>query len=188
MIRYGLALVLACCPLGAMAADVQQDYALNAGDVLDVSVWNEAELRRDVVVLPDGFISFPLAGSIAARGRTASEVQETIREKLRAYVTEPVVTVSVKAVVGNKVYVIGQVNKPGELALPNRVSVVQALSMAGGLTPYADEDDIMVIRQSGASETAIPFQYSDIKRGRSLETNITLHPGDVVIVPSAGLF
>lgn len=183
-----LSFVLSCIAAGACAAELNDEYTLNSGDVLDISVWHQAELKREVLVLPDGKVSFPLAGTLDARGRTPQAVQEEIARRLRPYFADPVVTVSIKATLGNKVYVIGQVNKSGEFTVPHRLSVVQALSMAGGLTPYASEDDIVVIRHEAGAETSFPFSYGAITRGQSLDSNVMLKPGDVIVVPSARLF
>ncbi|HLO76286.1 MAG TPA: polysaccharide biosynthesis/export family protein [Magnetospirillum sp.] len=183
-----LAFVLSLAPFGMAGAAPSDSYPLNSGDVLEISVWKETELKREVLVLPDGTISFPLAGIIEARGRTPDAVQKDIEKRLSPFFTKPVVSVSLKAVLGNKVYVIGQVQKPGEFTVPHRLSVMQALSMAGGLTPYASESDILVIRKDDGKDTAIHFDYSAIKHGRALDSNVTLNPGDVVVVPNASLF
>lgn len=167
---------------------VESDYTLNAGDVLQVTVWKEDGLDREVLVLPDGSISFPLAGTIAARGKTATEVQAEIVERLKKYIPDASVAVSVKAALGNVIDVIGQVLKPGELTLGHRITVMQALSMAGGLTPYASESNIIILHMVNGKEVSIPFPYDDVKRGKSLDKDIVLSPNDVIVVPSAGLF
>jgi polysaccharide export outer membrane protein len=158
------------------AAAVESDYVLNPGDVLQVTVWKEEGMDREVLVLPDGSVSFPLAGTLQARGKTPAQLHDAS------------VSVSVKAALGNVVDVIGQVNKPGELVVGHRITVMQALSMAGGLTPYASEGKILILRVVDGKETAIPFPFDDVKRGQSLDKDIVLNPGDVVMVPSAGLF
>ncbi len=170
------------------AAAVEPDYVLNPGDVLQVTVWKEEGMDREVLVLPDGSISFPLAGTLQARGKTPAQLQSEIATRLQKYIPDASVSVSVKAALGNIVDVIGQVNKPGELVIGHRITVMQALSMAGGLTPYASEGKILILRMANGKETAIPFPYDDVKRGQSLDKDIVLSPGDVVLVPSAGLF
>jgi len=134
-------------------------------------------------VRPDGGISFPLVGEIKATGRTAEQIRVYITDQLKSSINEPVVAVSVLKVAANRFYVIGRVNKPGEFVAGRYIDVLQALSMAGGLTPYAAENDIKVLRRRGDSQEAIPFRYSDIRQGRKLEQNITLEGGDVVVVP-----
>jgi polysaccharide export outer membrane protein len=158
-------------------------YTVNPGDVLSISVWKEADLQREVLVRPDGFFSFPLAGEVEAVGKTIDEVRMDITEKLQRYISDTVVTVSTLQIGGNKVYVIGQVNKPGEFLVNPRVDVMQALAMAGGMTPFADRNDINILRRKGHVRMAIPFRYSDLERGKRLEQNIILQPGDVVVVP-----
>jgi len=159
------------------------DYKLHAGDKLQVSVWKEVDLQRPVTIRPDGKFSFPLTGEIQAAGRTADEVRVDIEGRLKKYIPEPVVTVTVEDVGGNRVYVIGQVNKPGMLVMNPRINVLQALSLAEGATPFAKLDDIMVIRGTGATQTTLPFRYTQVTEGKSLAQNILLESGDVVVVP-----
>ena len=167
----------------ASAAAQESGYLLNPGDVLEISVWKEEGMEKDVLVLPDGMISFPLAGHLSAAGHTAADVQQFIAERLQKYIPDPVITVSVKGLGGNKIFVIGQVRKPGQFLASHQIDVMQALSLAGGLTPFADEDDIKVLRREAGTRTVYEFDYSDVKKGRSLETNILLQSGDVVVVP-----
>ena len=169
---------------GAARAQAANDYLLNPGDVLQVSVWNEEELNREVLVRPDGGISFPLVGDVDAARRTVTDVQEAIRERLAAYVPDAVVTVSVLAVNGNKVYVIGKVARPGEYVMGNRMDVMQALAVAGGVTSFAAENKIQILRRGpDGQQQALPFRYGDVKEGNSLSTNILLKSSDVVVVP-----
>jgi polysaccharide export outer membrane protein len=163
-------------------------YALRAGDLLRVTVWKEDELDRDVLILPDGTIDFPLIGSFTAAGQSTSQLQKTIKSKLKPFIPSASVTVVVKETRGNVVSVMGQVGRPGDVVMNRALTVVQALSQVGGLTPYADDDSIVVLRTVDGKETAIPFDYSDIANGRNLDSNIRLMPGDVIIVPTATLF
>ncbi len=158
-------------------------YAVKPGDVLAISVWKEPDLTAPVLVRPDGSFSFPLAGQIDARGKTVGELQTMVTDKLKKYISDPVVTVSVSEVKGNKVYVLGQVNKPGEFIVNPRVDVMQALSMAGGTTAFAALGDIVILRRSETGQQALPFKYGDVSRGRNLQQNIMLQAGDVVVVP-----
>ncbi|HYX75521.1 MAG TPA: polysaccharide biosynthesis/export family protein [Steroidobacteraceae bacterium] len=160
------------------------DYTLNAGDTLDISVWKEEDLtKKDVIVRPDGKFSFPLAGQVLARGRTAAEIEAEITTRLKRYVAEPVVSVAVKNLDGCRIYVIGQVSKAGSFVMNPRVNVLQALSLAGGMTPFAAVNDIMVLRGSGEGQRAIPFHYGEVVKGRNLNQNVLLEAGDVVVVP-----
>jgi polysaccharide export outer membrane protein len=160
------------------------DYRLHAGDTLDISIWKETELQRPTVVIaPDGRFSFPLAGQILAAGKTVTEVRQDLQTKLMKYIPEPVVTVGIIAVAGNTAYVIGQVNKPGAFVMNPALNVLQALSLAGGGTPYAKMDSIIVIRGSQAAQRVLPFRFSQVSAGKDLTQNVVLESGDVVLVP-----
>lgn len=165
------------------AQQVVPDYLLNAGDQLEVSVWKEPDLTKMVIVRPDGKFSFPLAGEVPAAGRTAAQIQADISARLKKYIPEPVVTASVTGLEGNRIYVIGQVNKPGSFVMNPRFNVLQALTMAAGMTPFAATNDIIVLRGSGPGQKTLRFHYGDVSKGRNLTENVQLEAGDVVIVP-----
>jgi len=182
---YVLALSLASL---AGAAQVSGDaaaqvYRIGPEDVLEISVWKEDGLRREVLVRPDGGLSFPLVGEIDAAGKTAAQIREELAARLGKYIPDPVVSVSVLKIASNKIYVIGKVNKPGEFVTGRYVDVLQALSMAGGLTPYAAEDSIKIMRKEDGRDLVLPFEYGAVRRGGKLEQNVTLKAGDVVVVP-----
>ena len=181
-----LVLALTFAPDAAPAAE--DGYALNPGDVLEVSVWKEEGMEREVLVLPDGTISFPLAGHIQAAGMSAQQVEKILADRLRKFFKDAAISVSVKSVTGNKIFVIGQVQRPGEFLAAQPIDVIQALSLAGGFTPFAAEDEIRILRREGGKQTALTFDYSDVEKGRNLESNILLKSGDVVIVPTEGIF
>lgn len=163
----------------------QANYVVQPGDILDISVWKEKDLQRDAVtVRPDGGLNFPLAGEVMAAGRTLEHLQKDIAAKLAKYVPDPAVTVAVKQSMGNKIYVVGKVNKPGEFPSNRTMDVMQALSMAGGLTPYASVNSIKILRRDEHGQMkSIPFKYSRVEKGEDLEQNIILNGGDVVVVP-----
>lgn len=165
------------------AGDDVAGYGIQPGDVLEISVWNEPELQREVLVRPDGGISFPLVGDLDATGLTVPQLSDAITGRLDRFIPNPAVTVSVRQIAGNRIYVLGRVNRPGEFPVMRPVSVLQALSMAGGLTPYAEREDIKVLRGGGDDQVSMPFDYSAVERGEALEQNIVLQPGDVVVVP-----
>jgi len=167
----------------AAPAIVDEAYVIGPGDVLDISIWKEAALTKVVPVLPDGTISFPLTGGIRAAGRTAAELKAEIEERLRTYVPEPVLTLSVVQVNSLVIYVIGRVNGPGRYLLNTRVNVLQALAMAGGLNPFADENDVKIFREREGKTEIIEFRYKDVLKGKRLEQNIRLERGDVIVVP-----
>jgi polysaccharide biosynthesis/export protein len=158
-------------------------YTVKPGDGLEISVWKEPDLQGPVLVTPDGSFSFPLVGQIDARGKTVTQLQQVITERLSKYISDPVVTVSVREIRGNKVYVIGQVNRPGEFIVNPRVDVMQALSMAGGTTAFASLDDIRILRRDGPKQESLEFDYNAVARGKTLEQNIELRAGDIVVVP-----
>jgi len=165
------------------ATDASTDYLIAPEDVLDVSVWKEEGLKKEVLVRPDGGIVFPLVGEVQTAGKTAQQVQAEITDRLRKFIADPVVSVSVQKVAGNRIYVIGRVNKPGEYVAGRYVDVLQILSMAGGLTPFAAENDIKVLRKENGKDTVYRFRYSDVKKGAGLDQNILLKGGDTVVVP-----
>jgi polysaccharide export outer membrane protein len=165
------------------AAPKATGYRIGPEDVLEISVWKEEGLSKEVLVRPDGGISFPLAGEVQAAGRTAEEIGAEIASRLKRAINDPVVSVSVLKVTGNKIYIIGRVARPGEYSAGRYVDVLQALAMAGGLTPYAAEDNIKVLRKHNGIDETFAFEYSDVRRGKKLEQNITLQGGDVVVVP-----
>jgi polysaccharide export outer membrane protein len=146
-------------------------------------VWKEPDLQGPVLVTPDGGFAFPLVGQVDARGKTVTELQQLISERLRQYIADPVVSVSVESIDGNKVYVIGQVSKPGAFVVNPQVDVMQALSMAGGTTAFAKLSDIIVLRRTGVEQQVLRFDYTDVIKGRNLAQNIQLESGDIVVVP-----
>lgn len=166
-----------------MAADDRAVYTVNPGDVLEISVWNEDKLQRELRVLPDGSISFPLAGTLNIAGKTINIVQKELTEKLTEYIAEPVVNITVNSVEGNSVYVIGQVKNPGRFIMYQPMDVMQILSLAGGLTTFAKSNDIVILRRSGQASKAIEFAYDDLEEGEDLDKNQLLKSGDVIVVP-----
>jgi polysaccharide biosynthesis/export protein len=169
---------------GVMAhAQDNAPYTIKPGDVLSVSVWKEPDLQGQVLVRPDGVFSFPLVGEVDARNKNVTEINKIMLERLKKFISDPIVTVSVQEIKGNKIYVIGQVNKPGEFIVNPRVDVMQALSMAGGTTAFAALGDIVILRRSPEGQRALPFRYAEVARGRNLQQNVELQAGDIVVVP-----
>ena len=158
-------------------------YDVQPSDVLQISVWREPELSQQVLVRPDGAFSFPLAGDVSAIGKTVEELRRELVERLARYIPDLVVTVTVLEINGNKIYVIGQVNTPGEFIVNPRVDVMQALSLAGGTTAFASPSEIFVLRRDNGQQRRLPFNFDAVLRGRDLEQNILLRTGDVVVVP-----
>jgi polysaccharide export outer membrane protein len=167
---------------GSLPEDIDS-YLLQPGDIVSVSVWKEPDLTSELLVRPDGAITLPLAGQIDAAGHTVDEVRGTIDTRLRKYIPDPSVTVTLKQALGNQIFVLGKVNKPGNYPINRPVDVVQALSLAGGTTPFAAVNDIRVLRHEGDKQITLTFHYTDIEHGRRLQQNVLLHSGDTVIVP-----
>ncbi len=161
----------------------QPGYLIQPGDILTIAVWKEKDLEADVLVLPDGTLSFPLTGEVQAAGRTVPQVREEIVARLGKYMPNPVVTVTVKQTQGNVIYVIGNVNKPGAFVANSYLDVMQALSLAGGMTPFASDNNIKILRRVNGTETATRFKYGQVEDGEHLGQNIVLQAGDVVVVP-----
>ena len=184
-----LCVVLGIAGIGATAYAAEHTgpdttgYGVNPGDVMVITVWKEEDLQRQVLVLPDGQISFPLAGDVQAAGKSVAEIREELTDRLSKYIPDPVVTVTVEQALGNKAYVLGQVLRPGEFVAGSQLDVSQALAMAGGFTPYAQVNDIKVLRREDGVLRAIPFRYGDIEKGKRLDQNILLQAGDVIVVP-----
>lgn len=170
-------------PVGAAAVVADPAYLIGPEDALEMSVWRDETLKTIALVRPDGGVSFPLAGDFIVAGKTVAQVRDELVKRLEKFIPEPVVTVSVSRVASYRIYVLGRVNKPGDFQIGRNIDVLQALSLAGGLTPFASEDSIRIIRKIDGKSTAIPFQYSRVRRGGDLSQNITLQSGDVLLVP-----
>lgn len=168
---------------GASQPDEPRGYEIQPGDLLHIAVWREEDLDLDVLVRPDGGISFPLAGDVSAIGKTVEELRLELTDRLQRYIPDLVVTVLVQEINGNKIYVIGQVNQAGEFVVNPRVDVMQALSLAGGMTTFASPNDIFVLRRENGQQRSLPFRFDDVVRGRNLDQNVVLQSGDVVVVP-----
>ncbi len=182
MLAYGLAAV-AATPAAVESLPLGAAYKLQPGDLLQVAVWKETDLQSEVLVRPDGGISFPLCGELQASGHSVAELTSMLEVRVRKFIPDAVVSVAVKAATGNRVYVIGKVARPGDFPLSRPIDVMQAISLAGGATPYADSDGIRILRRDGERQSSIGFRYSDVERGRKLEQNILLQSGDTVVVP-----
>ena len=158
-------------------------YKIGAGDVLTINVWREPNLSGDFGVRPDGKITFPLVNDIKAEGLTPFELKQLLEKKLKQFIATPVVTVIVKEVNSKNVYVLGKVNTPGKYPLNGPKTVLQALAEAGGLAEWAKADEIVILRKENGKQIKIDFDYDDVSRGKHLEQNILLKPGDTIVVP-----
>ena len=175
---------------GAGQAVVPPDYVIGTDDVLGVMFRREKDMSADVVVRPDGKITLPLLNDIQATGLTPDQLREKITEEARRLVEEPSVTVMVKQINSRKVFITGQVSKPGAYPFGTRMTVLQLIAMSGGLGEFARGKEILILRENpgtagrpGAQPTTFKFNYDDVRKGRNLTSNIDLKPGDTVIVP-----
>jgi len=167
------------------SGSVTQDrnYTIGPEDVLDVDVWKQPDLSRKVPVRPDGKISLPLLGDIQAAGKTPTELGDSIEKELHKYVSDPQVTVIVTAINSQRIYVLGEVNRPGPEDLYPDMTVLQALAAAGGFTQFADRKKIYILSHDNAKEERHPFNYKAAIRGDQAKQSVVLRPGDTIIVP-----
>jgi polysaccharide export outer membrane protein len=178
----GVLLLAGCAHKPAMKVDnSDQPYRIGREDVLDVAVWRDADLSRTLPVRPDGYISMPMTGDVLAAGKTPTELAEEIKTRLQPYVQEPRVTVIVREVNSSRVFVTGEVTRPGAYPLRGRVSVIQAIALAGGFTDFANSNSITVLRSDGQGGQ-IPVRYSDLLSPDGGQ-DVILRPGDTIVVP-----
>ena len=160
-----------------------ENYIIGAGDVLDISVWNNEALTKQVMVLPDGKIYFPLIGEVVVGGKTISVLTKELEDRISPFVPNPNLSVMVQQPNSMLIYVIGKVNNPGRFVLNTNVNVLQALAMAGGLNPFAERNNIRIFRKTKGENKIFKFAYDDVTEGKNLNQNIQLKRGDVVVVP-----
>ena len=184
-IKLVFALFTACFVFSqaSFSAESNEAYKLNQGDVLQISVWGEESLQKEVRVLPDGSITFPLAGRVEVANATTPEIEKRITEKLKTYLPDPQVTVMVSNIEGNRAYIIGKVLRPGAVLLTGPMTVLQAISLAGGLDRFADSDSIKVLRAGAGVQTVLPVNYDRLIKGQDLNSNVLLNTGDTILVP-----
>ena len=159
------------------------EYRLGVGDVLNISVWRDDALTRQLTILPDGSISFPLVGRCRASGLTLTELKQVLVDKLQEFIPEPVLSVEVLKPNSLMIYVLGKVNRPGRFELFDRIDVLQALSLAGGLNTFAKSRKIRIFRKNGSETKLFLFDFDQVSRGKKMEQNLLLQRGDVVVVP-----
>lgn len=165
------------------AADVPPDFVIGPEDVLGIIFWREPEISGDVTVRPDGRITLPVIGEMQAAGLQPEELQERILSASTKYLTDPNVAVVVRTINSRRIFVTGRVQTPGAHLLKGPVNVLQAIALAGGLTEYANSKNVMVLRVTNGRTQTFKFNYKDVSKGKNLEQNIQLLPGDTVVVP-----
>lgn len=183
LFAWGIVCLYLAMAVAAQAEDPAQDYQLGPGDVLEISVWDDENLHREVKVRPDGKISFPLLGDVQAAGRSVSELKQEMESRMQEYVPDAPITVILMELGHPRIYVVGKVEQPGPFMMDSKLSVIQALAMAGGLTKFAKKGDILILRGQGEEQEVLRFDYGDLEQGRNLEQNVQLQPGDTVVVP-----
>ena len=159
------------------------EYKIGPGDILEILVWNDEQLSRQIVVPPDCVVSYQLAGDFDVRGITVAELEEKMQEQFKKYLPNTPISVSLLAANDLKIYVIGKVNKPGMFPVNLETTVMQALAMAGGLTTFADEKEILILRREEEKDIKLKFNYKEMEKGKKLKQNIFLKRGDVIVVP-----
>jgi polysaccharide biosynthesis/export protein len=164
-------------------SQAQERYIVGAGDVLDIHVWKDEALTSQVIVPPDGVLSFPLIGEINITGMTIYDLEKEFSNRLSKYLPDTPVTVSLRTANSLTAYVIGKVNKPGQFPITLDSNIIQVLAMAGGLSAYADSKEIIVLRREDGLNKKINFNFDEVKKGKNLEQNITLQRGDIIVVP-----
>lgn len=165
------------------AQEVADAYKLRHGDSVTVSVWREESLQKEIRVLPDGSITFPLAGRVPVAGLSSPEVEKLIAERLKEFLPDPVVSVIITNIEGSRIYILGKVAKPGPVILSAPMTALQALSQAGGFDKFADVDAIRIIRDQGGKQEVLILPYNDVVKGKNLGSNVKLLPGDTILVP-----
>ncbi len=183
LVFLGAGMVRGESPMNPLPPPLAPSYRLGAEDVLKISVWKDESLTAEVAILADGFVSFPLVGTIRAGGKTIDQFTDDLKKALAYFVSDPSVSVVVAEAKSLKIYVIGKVNRPGEFLVGHQTDVMQALSLAGGITPYASQSNIKILRRLDDRQIVFPFDYGDVIKGNKLEQNIQLERWDVVMVP-----
>ena len=176
--------VTVAAPAAATKAVVDDpDYIIGPEDALSINVWKEPELSHPVQVRPDGKVSLPLVNDIQAAGLTPQQLAASITEKLRKFIAEPQVTVIVTSILSRRIYIMGEVAKPGAVSLLHGMTVLQALAGAGAFSQFADTRKIYIMRNENGKQVKYQFNYKDVLKGKRAEQNIELKPGDTIVVP-----
>jgi polysaccharide biosynthesis/export protein len=164
-------------------AAVSPEYRVGEADTLQITVWKEPDFSKTVNVRPDGMISLPLIGEVKVMGMTSGEIQDVVASKLKAYLLNPLVTVEITEIKSRRVFITGEVVRPGLYPLGGPTTVLQLIAQAGGFTPFAKRKSIVVLCQANGQAQKRPFNYTEVVHGKAPEQNILLTPGCTVVVP-----
>jgi polysaccharide export outer membrane protein len=165
------------------ASATEESYKLGPGDVIEVSVWRDENLTKELIIPPDGIMSFPLVEDVRVTDMTVPQLRQTIQKKLAEFVPDATVTVMLLSANSLRAYVIGKVNNPGVFPITMETDVMKVLAMAGGLNPFASPNKILILRRQNGQDVKLPFNYNEVKNGENLEQNVLLRRGDIVVVP-----
>ena len=196
MKRLALIVLLAACslpmwsqtnaaaqPTSARSATNDPTYVIGPEDMLSIAVWKEPDFSSSVPVRPDGKISMPLLGDVEASGKTPGQLADDLTVKLKKYIDDPRVTVVVTAINSKRIYILGEVNHPGTINMSPNMTVLQAISAAGGPTAYANTKKISILRTVQGKQAKFPFNYKEVIKGNDTQQNIQLMAGDTIVVP-----
>jgi polysaccharide biosynthesis/export protein len=159
------------------------NYVIGPSDMLNIDIWKQPDISRTVPVRPDGKISLPLVNDVQASGLTPLQLQASLTDKLKGFVNNPEVTVIVTQVNSQRIYVLGQIARPGAVDMLPNMTVLQAIASAGGPAQFAKDKSIYILRNENGKQTKFPFNYPDVLKGKHPEQNILLRPGDTIVVP-----
>jgi polysaccharide export outer membrane protein len=162
---------------------VPPGYVIGTDDVLSIVFWKDKDMSADAQVRPDGRIALPLINEVQAAGLTPEQLREKITEESKKYMEDASITVVVRQINSRRAFITGEVNKPGPYPLTSATTVMQLISLAGGLREYANSKKIVIMRTVNGTPTSLPFNYKDVVAGKNLTQNIELKPGDTVVVP-----
>jgi len=166
----------------SVGESTDKEYVIGHGDILNITVWKDDALAKQVTVLPDDRIAFPLIGEITAGGKTVTQLRGEMESALKRFVPDPILSIEVAQVNSMLIYIIGKVNHPGRFVLNTNIDVMQALAMAGGLNPFAEKDSIKIFRKRHNQTVVYDFNYDEASEGKQLSQNILLERGDVIVV------
>jgi polysaccharide export outer membrane protein len=170
-------------PTTSQSSEPGPNYVIGTGDILFISQWKDDALTHEVIVLPDGTITFPLIGEIRAAGKTVEHLRNELEGKIRKFIPDPTLTIMVRSIGSMKIYLIGRVNRPGQYPIQSDINVLQALSLSGGLTPFAKKDQIKIFRKQAGQTLMYKFDYDEVVEGKNLRQNILLQRDDTIVVP-----